>query len=660
MDRERYILHLEDLIQSRQSNPDACRHRQFVHQQLLNTYYAADVQQAVDRVLGKALAMQQRERKNVWQQLGKSAQTSEEVEELKSLDWGDDVKKAEYELRWSLHREQMNAMLALVDLRKAVKKEWKLKELMGKTRRYLLRQCANPPANFGQEGLAIFEVEEGEQEEKKAAADDGNEEADEKQGSVKREQKAGRNSKEERKEEKKEERVDETLLSPDELEQVLLTLKERLAEYKVEAQQKQRHVKYLKNKLHGLSVSSAASTAATASSSSSSSSSSAPTVVGEACPICNGALVQPVITSCGHVYCLSCLQRWMKKRIGRRDGSDGRETRLGGWERGSCPTCRHELVRDDVVEMPQDEVKAIEMEDDEMHEREEKDEDEPYTVTTTSSYSAHSNMVDEVRMPSLSQLSSVHFEGEGESGSKVDCIIRHLIHLVRNHPRTKALVYSQFPRMLLLFSHALTRAGIAHLQLTGNDSKSAAILHTFSTSSSHPILLLSLRRDSSGLTLVSASHVFLFEPSLSRSVELQAVNRVHRIGQRSVCHVYRFVMRGSVEAKIDQQVHAGGETVMRGRKRKRVTDDSAAGEGAEQSGSDGWEVEEKSGNGAVRRGGSGGEVLLMDEGGDGGDEDGLSALVEEDAVSNEKALSQQRRKELLNRGELLNYLGLDA
>ena len=563
MDKERYILHLEDLVQARQSSPEACRHRQFVHQQLLNTYYAADVQAAVDRVLGRALATQQRERKNVWQQLGKSAQTADEIEELRTLDWSDDVKKAEYEARWSLMREQMNAMLALVDLRKAVKKEWKLKELMGKTRRYLLRQCANPPANFGQQGIAIYEVEEGE-EEKKREGEDGEDGADEeKEGKVRKERKGGKEEKEE-KEEKKEEKVDETLLTADELEQVLLTLKTRLADYKVEAQQKQRHVKYLKNKLSMLSgsstisSSSSTSTATAATSSSSSSSSSAPAVVGEACPICNGALVQPVITSCGHVYCLSCLQRWMKKRIGRRDGSDGRETRLGGWERGSCPTCRHELVRDDVVEMPQDEVKAIAMEEDELHEVEEKDDDDPFTVTTTSSYTAQSNTVDDVRMPSLAQLASLHFEGEGESGTKVDCIIRHLLYLTRHHPRTKSLVYSQFPRMLLLFSHALTRAGIAHLQLTGNDSKAAAILHTFSTSSSHPILLLSLRRDSSGLTLVSASHVFLFEPSLSRSVELQAVNRVHRIGQRSVCHVYRFVMRRSVEAKIDQQVHGGG------------------------------------------------------------------------------------------------------
>ena len=43
-----------------------------------------------------------------------------------------------------------------------------------------------------------------------------------------------------------------------------------------------------------------------------------------------------------------------------------------------------------------------------------------------------------------------------------------------------------------------------------------------------------------------------------------------------------------------------------------------------------------------------------------GEEEDVGEVVEEDVVGNEKALSQQRRKELLNRGELLSYLGLEA
>jgi len=63
---------------------------------------------------------------------------------------------------------------------------------------------------------------------------------------------------------------------------------------------------------------------------------------------------------------------------------------------------------------------------------------------------------------------------------------------------------------------------------------------------------MSLRRDNSGLTLVSATHVFLAEPSFSQAVEAQAINRVHRIGQTNQTYVHKFVICNSIEHKIVQ------------------------------------------------------------------------------------------------------------
>jgi E3 ubiquitin-protein ligase SHPRH len=61
---------------------------------------------------------------------------------------------------------------------------------------------------------------------------------------------------------------------------------------------------------------------------------------------------------------------------------------------------------------------------------------------------------------------------------------------------------------------------------------------------------MSLKTDSSGLTLVAATHVFLLEPSLNPAVEAQAVNRVHRLGQDRPTCVHRLVVRNSVEESI--------------------------------------------------------------------------------------------------------------
>ncbi|RHZ09434.1 hypothetical protein DYB31_003384, partial [Aphanomyces astaci] len=56
------------------------------------------------------------------------------------------------------------------------------------------------------------------------------------------------------------------------------------------------------------------------------------------------------------------------------------------------------------------------------------------------------------------------------------------------------------------------------------------------------VLLMSLRCGALGLNLTKARYVFLMEPCWNPSIEAQAVDRTHRIGQAHPVHVYRFLM----------------------------------------------------------------------------------------------------------------------
>jgi hypothetical protein len=61
---------------------------------------------------------------------------------------------------------------------------------------------------------------------------------------------------------------------------------------------------------------------------------------------------------------------------------------------------------------------------------------------------------------------------------------------------------------------------------------------------------LHMLQGAAGLTLVQARHVFLMDALTNPSVETQAINRVHRIGQDRETFVYKFFIANAVEEKV--------------------------------------------------------------------------------------------------------------
>jgi SNF2 family DNA or RNA helicase len=114
----------------------------------------------------------------------------------------------------------------------------------------------------------------------------------------------------------------------------------------------------------------------------------------------------------------------------------------------------------------------------------------------------------------------------------------------------KVLLFSQFTGMLDILREALDLYGIGHVTIEGKTKDRQSQVKRFASDPTVAVFLLSLRAGGTGLTLVEADTVILFDPWWNPMVEAQAMDRAHRIGQTKTVNVYKLVTKGTVEEKV--------------------------------------------------------------------------------------------------------------
>jgi non-specific serine/threonine protein kinase len=114
----------------------------------------------------------------------------------------------------------------------------------------------------------------------------------------------------------------------------------------------------------------------------------------------------------------------------------------------------------------------------------------------------------------------------------------------------KILLFSQFRGMLSIIRTWLEEMQVSHLYLDGATRNRQELIDQFSQDESVRLFLISLKAGGSGLNLMAADTVIIYDPWWNPAVESQAVDRAHRIGQNKTVSVYRLVTEESVEQKI--------------------------------------------------------------------------------------------------------------
>ena len=82
------------------------------------------------------------------------------------------------------------------------------------------------------------------------------------------------------------------------------------------------------------------------------------------------------------------------------------------------------------------------------------------------------------------------------------------------------------------------------------DSRDNQISEFTKPNSSKFIFLLSTRAGGLGINLATADTVILFDSDWNPQVDLQAMDRAHRIGQKNQVNVYRLICENTLEEKI--------------------------------------------------------------------------------------------------------------
>lgn len=132
---------------------------------------------------------------------------------------------------------------------------------------------------------------------------------------------------------------------------------------------------------------------------------------------------------------------------------------------------------------------------------------------------------------------------------KLEELTREIDENVGDH---KALIFSQFLGMLGLIRKTLEEKGIPYVYFDGSTTTTERqrAIDEFQNNHDCRVFLISLKAGGIGLNLTAADYVYIVDPWWNPAVEMQAIDRTHRIGQTKNIFAYRMICKDTIEEKM--------------------------------------------------------------------------------------------------------------
>lgn len=116
----------------------------------------------------------------------------------------------------------------------------------------------------------------------------------------------------------------------------------------------------------------------------------------------------------------------------------------------------------------------------------------------------------------------------------------------------RVLIYFQMTKMMDLMEEYLTYRQYKHIRLDGSSKLEDRrdLVHDWQTVPDLFVFLLSTRAGGLGINLTAADTVIFYDSDWNPTIDSQAMDRAHRLGQTRQVTVYRLLVRGTIEERM--------------------------------------------------------------------------------------------------------------
>ncbi|KAK8051006.1 hypothetical protein PG993_002391 [Apiospora rasikravindrae] len=280
------------------------------------------------------------------------------------------------------------------------------------------------------------------------------------------------------------------------------------------------------------------------------------------CKLCLAELVDPQKNSCGHIFCLFCIENEDDRATARRAKAICPlcEERLQDWE--PVPSQQSSL-RQELFDQKRAKYEAMDLDDEEiealLNRKQQKDlkARQGPAKKGRDGKSLGNDYLD--IQPHLRISTSGFLRALDEKyptpmvpSAKTTTVKHTVLEWQKNAPDDKIIIFTQFVQEGQILGRVLQAEGFSFVYFFGEmtANQRTAAIDTFHEKDEVKIMVASLKCGGVALNLTCANRVILIDPWWNASIEEQAFGRVFRIGQEKETYLQSILVRDTIDKRM--------------------------------------------------------------------------------------------------------------